>query len=168
MKRLYLRSWSYNAAQILTELAKIVENNGGVVKPAPYTAIISNSSLFGSIKELKDRIEKLKSSRETEEIKATIKKLSGYLEDLELIDNTPITVTHTSYILFSFNGFCYCYEMSANPFLDFYYKKSQVKDGESYLKDKKSWWRDCFLSFRCTKADITEAAKLIFNMLISA
>ena len=43
-QRLYLDSWSYNAALVLTELAKIVWNNGGRVKPV-NKALITNRSL---------------------------------------------------------------------------------------------------------------------------
>ena len=41
--RLYLTTWEYNAARIITELAKIVKNHDGRVKPA-HTAIISDRS----------------------------------------------------------------------------------------------------------------------------
>ena len=41
--RLYLRSWEYNAARIITELARVIENHGGRVKPTK-TAIISDRS----------------------------------------------------------------------------------------------------------------------------
>lgn len=39
--RLYLKPWEYNAARIMTGLARIVENHGGRVKPTK-TAIISD------------------------------------------------------------------------------------------------------------------------------
>lgn len=39
--RLYLKTWEYNAARIITELANIVNNHGGRVKPTK-TAIISD------------------------------------------------------------------------------------------------------------------------------
>lgn len=42
-ERLYLRAWEYNAARIISELAKIVQNHGGRVKPT-NTAIISDRS----------------------------------------------------------------------------------------------------------------------------
>jgi len=42
-ERLYLRAWEYNAARIITELASIVKNHGGRVKPT-HTAIISDRS----------------------------------------------------------------------------------------------------------------------------
>lgn len=40
-ERLYLGSWEYNAARILSKLAEIVESNGGRVKPLNH-AIIQN------------------------------------------------------------------------------------------------------------------------------
>lgn len=40
-QRLYLGSWGYNAARILSKLAEIVESNGGRVKPLNH-AIIQN------------------------------------------------------------------------------------------------------------------------------
>ena len=40
-ERLYLRTWEYNAARIITELSNIVSNHGGRVKPTHIT-IISN------------------------------------------------------------------------------------------------------------------------------
>lgn len=171
-QRLYLGSWKYNAALILTELAKIIENNGGRVKPL-YTAVISNRYLESIIKNLKDQIEGLESLKETEKIKNVIGNLSKELAELEFIDNTPITVTHTSYISFIFDDFYYYYQVDNNPFFDFYYEKNHIKDGKyignTYLeKDNQSWWNDCFLSFRCSEADRKEAANLIFNMLVSA
>lgn len=44
--RLYFKSWEYNAARIITELARIVENHGGRVKPT-HTAIISDRNATG-------------------------------------------------------------------------------------------------------------------------
>lgn len=42
-ERLYLRAWEYNAARIISELANIVKNRGGRVKPT-NKAIISDRS----------------------------------------------------------------------------------------------------------------------------
>ena len=172
-ERLYLNSWNYNAALILTELAKIIENNDGRVKPGLHTAVISNRSLEGKIKEVKGRIKSLESIEETEKIKTVIGNLSKELIELESIDNEPITVTHTSYISFIFDDFYYYYQVDDNPFFDFCYKKNHIKNGKYisntyHRKDKQSWWNDCFLSFRCSEADRKEAANLIFNMLVSA
>lgn len=48
-ERLYLRAWEYNAARILSELANIVRNNGGKVKPTK-NAIVSDRDNEGQSK----------------------------------------------------------------------------------------------------------------------
>lgn len=133
-ERLYLRSWEYNAARILTELAKIVKNHDGRVKPT-HTAIISD-----------------RNAKEQSE---------------------PITVTHTSYISFVLNETYYYYQVNDNPFFEFYYSKTPIKNGKRSRDaglevDKKEWLYDCFFKSNCGQADIVEAANLIFNMLCNA
>jgi len=131
-ERLYLRAWEYNAARIITELANIVNNHGGKVKPTP-TAIIS----YRSTKE----------------------------------ENEPITVTHTSYISFILDKTYYYYQVDDNPFFEFYYSKTPMKNGKYSVvleTDKKEWLFDCFLKSNCGQSDIIEAANLIFNMLCNA
>lgn len=133
-ERLYLRAWEFNAARILTELANIVNNHGGRVKPTK-TAIISD-----------------RSAKEEAE---------------------PITVTHTSYISFIMDETYYCYQVNDNPFFEFYYNKTPIKNGtrsrDAGLEaDKKEWLFDCFFGSNCGQQDIIEAANLIFNMLCKA
>lgn len=133
-ERLYLRAWEYNASRILTELAKIVTNNGGRVKPT-HTAIISDRSA-------------------TEE-------------------SEPITVTHTSYISFVLDETYYYYQVNDNPFFEFYYQKTPIKNGmrsrdAGAEADKKEWLFDCFFGSNCGQQYITESANLIFNMLCNA
>jgi hypothetical protein len=133
-ERLYLRAWEYNAARIITELANIVENHGGRVKPT-NAAIISDRS----------------AKEETE----------------------PITVTHTSYISFVLDDTYYHYQVNNNPFFDFYYNKTPIKNGKrsrdaGLEADKKEWLFDCFFGSNCGQQDIIEAANLIFNMLCNA
>ena len=57
-QRLYLGTWEYNASQILTELAKIVINNGGRVKPLK-NAIVSNRSITDAKQEYTEKIKQL-------------------------------------------------------------------------------------------------------------
>ena len=133
-ERLYLRAWEYNAARIISELANIVKNHGGRVKPT-NKAIISDRSA-------------------TEEAE-------------------PITVTHTSYISFVLNETYYYYQVNDNPFFEFYYNKTPIKKGKrsgdaGLEADKKEWLFDCFFKSGCPDEDITEAAYLIYNMLINA
>ena len=132
--RLYLKTWEYNAARIMTELAKIVKNHDGRVKPT-HTAIISD-----------------RNAKEQSE---------------------PITVTHTTYISFILDETYYYYQVDSNPFFEFYYNKTPIKNGmrsrDAGLEaDKKEWLYDCFLSSNCGQPDIVEAANLIFNMLCNA
>jgi len=133
-ERLYLRTWEYNAARIITELANIVNNNGGRVKPT-HKAIISD--------------------RNAEK------------------ENEPITVTHTSYISFILDETHYYYQVDSNPFFEFYYNKTPIKNGKrskdaGLEADKKEWLYDCFFMSNCGQPDIIEAANLIFNMLCNA
>lgn len=133
-ERLYLRAWEYNAARIITELANIVNNHGGRVKPT-NTAIISDRS----------------ATEETE----------------------PITVTHTTHISFILDETYYYYQVNDNPFFEFYYSKTPIKNGK-YSKDaglefdKKEWLFDCFFKSNCRQPDIVKAANFIFNMLCNA
>ena len=133
-ERLYLRAWEFNAARIITELANIVTNHGGRVKPT-HSAIISNRSA-------------------TEEAE-------------------PITVTHTSYISFVLDETYYYYQVNDNPFFEFYYHKTPIKNGQcsrdaGLEADKKEWVFDCFFGSNCGRPDVIEAANLIFNMLCNA
>ena len=133
-ERLYLRAWEYNASRIISELANIVNNHGGRVKPT-NTALISDRSA-------------------TEEAE-------------------PITVTHTSYISFVLNETYYYYQVNDNPFFEFYYLKTPIKNGKrsrdaGLEADKKEWVFDCFFGSNCGQQDIIEAANLIFNMLCNA
>lgn len=133
-ERLYLLAWEYNAARIISELAKIVQNHGGRVKPT-HTAIISDRS----------------ATEETE----------------------PISVTHTSYISFVLDETHYYYQVNDNPFFEFYYNKTPIKNGKrsrdaGLEADKKEWLFDCFFGSNCGQQDIIEAANLIFNMLCNA
>ena len=133
-ERLYLRAWEYNAARIITELANIVNNHGGRVKPS-NTAIISDRS-------------------------------AGEKSE-------PITVTHTTYISFILDETYYYYQVDSNPFFEFYYNKTPIKNGKrsrdaGLEADKKEWLYDCFFGSKASQDDVKEAANMIFNMLCNA
>ena len=172
-ERLYLKTWEYNAARILTELAKIIINNGGKVKPL-LTAIISNRSITVAKQEYTEKIEQLTELEKTshnEKRAATIKTYSEKLTELKKVDNTPVAVTHTSYINFVYNGFYFYYQVDGNPFFDFFYTKTPVNNGKysqdaCIEEDRKEWLNDCFFSATCSKSDIKEGANFIFNMLV--
>lgn len=176
-ERLYLPAWGYNAARIMTELAQIIVNNGGKVKPT-NTAIISNRHLSESIREAADRVKSLEaaiSERGTNETRAAaLVNYKKQLSDMEAINNDPITVTHTTYITFVHDSTYYYYQVDDNPFFPFHYVKTPVKNNK-YSKDagateddKKEWLYDSFFGFNCLDADVKEAANFIYNMLINA
>lgn len=173
-ERLYLDSWNYNVALIMTELAKIVENHGGRVEPTKH-AIISDRYYDQRIEWLKKRISKMEETQELDYREARAKALYNYrleLEQLELQDKKPVSVTHTSFISFVHDGIYYYYQINDNPFFDFHYQKIPINRGyisSCYAQsDKKEWCYDCFMSYDCAYGDIKEAANLIYNMLMMA
>lgn len=174
-RRLYLNSWNYNAAKILSRLAAIVADNGGRVKPQ-NSAIISNRSRDAAIRECSEKVERytaLEKNNHNPARAAAILKYSSKLEKLQAINNDPITVTNVSYIRFTLGDCMYYYDVDDNPFFNFHYSKIPVVNGAYNAmcysdNDKKEWLHDCFFGADCSDADITEAAYLIFNMLVNA
>lgn len=174
-ERLYLSNWNYNACRITTALATIVENNNGIVKPYK-NAIVSNRTLSEAIHDIENKLEKIEAKQlenYTEKRAVYIETQKQKLEKYKSINNEPITVTHTTWISFIFDGMYYSYSMDNNPFFEFYYTKTPVKHGKISRdvysnKDNKEWLYDCFLGFGVSDEDIKEAANLIFNMLVNA
>lgn len=174
-ERLYLTTWNYNAARIITRLAEIVTNNGGRVKPQ-YKAVISNRNRDSAIREYREKIERY---TEMEKVKSNparvnaIREYSKKLQGLEMINGEPITVTHTTYIRFVLNDTMYYYQVSDNPFFEFVYSKVPTQNGEYTpncycMNDKKQWLYDCLFSYECSETDIKNAANSIFDMLLQA
>lgn len=63
--------------------------------------------------------------------------------------------------------------MDENPFFEFYYTKTPIKNGKHSCDtisndDKKTWLYDRYLKFGCTENDIKKAAEYIFNMLATS
>ena len=88
-------------------------------------------------------------------------------------ETEPITVTHTSYISFVLDETYYYYQVNDNPFFEYYYNKTPIKNGKrsrdaGLEADKKEWVFDCFFGSNCGQQDIIEAANSIFNMLCAA
>lgn len=179
-QKLYLSSWEYNAALILKELCSIIENNGGRVKPEKNTALIVNRSLHGEILETECRLEKLRKAEETQKPNPARAKVISVLEnkltELKSIpEREPVEANHLTYIRFVLDGFCYYYQMDENPFFDFYYEKTPVKNGAysrnaclDIDKNKNEWLFDCFFDRDCSDENIKEAANIIFNMLVNS
>lgn len=180
--KLYLSNWDYNAALIIEELAAIVENNGGTVKPGTVT-IIENRALNTNKREAAARLEQLErieaeAPGTNEHRTDAIKRLRADIEKWEHIDNTPRTVHHctwsSAYISFKLGGMYYYYQTDSNPFFDFHYQKTPIDINGTVSccacleNDPKEWLWDCFLRADATDADRREAANLIYNMLVKA
>lgn len=174
-ERLYPDSWEYNGARIMSKLAEIIIENGGRVKPCKK-AVISNRT----IEEMKNKIsEKLDLYKSLEEKAhkdgraAAIEKKEKELKELESVKNDPIVVTHTSYISFIYDNTYYYYQMDDNPFFEFLLIKTPIKNNK-YSRDaaleetEKDWLEDQLLKIGCSEKDINDAAKKIFDMLVSS
>ena len=171
-ERLYLTSWEYNAAKILSRLAVIIQEKGGKVQPL-HTALISNRNLSSAINKNKQTLENYMSAASSERIKTEIQRVTDKIKKLESINNEPISVTHTSYIKFILNGMIYYYELNDNPFFPFYYSKTKVIDNMFCLdiyaeEDPKKWIEEYHMTFECPDEKIETAANFIFNMLMNA
>ena len=175
-ERLYLRTWEYNAARILTELANIVKSYNGKVKPLK-NALISNRTLDKIKRELQDSIETnmkyLASNPENTPLEIRLKENKRKLAELESINNDPIQVTHTTYITFAYNEYIYSFSVNDNPFFPFYFSKTEIKNGKYSLdvyssEDDKLWMHDDLFSYFCTDMRIKETANIIFQKLISS
>lgn len=182
--RLYLGSWKYNAAHILTELETIVKNHGGEMcstwegKTAPAWVterkqyIITNRTLSEAIRKENEFLSRLETLGRTDAARETREKIAQY----ETINNDPKTLYYGDYLYMCFvlDGYYYCFSMDDNPFFDFHFAKVKIepenKINRNYYShtDKKEWWDDCFWRFDCSPEDRREAANLIFNMLLTA
>ena len=174
-ERLYPDSWEYNGARIISKLAELVVENGGRVAPCKR-AVISNRTIDNMKIECSLRLEKLKSLEEKKHkdiLVAAIEKKKEDLKELEQIKNDPITVTHTSYISFVLENTYYYFQLDDNPFFEFLLVKTPIKNGK-YSKDaaleetEKDWLEDELLKIGCSEKAIEDAAKSIFDMLVTS
>ena len=174
-ERHYATSWQYNSARILTRLAQLVTAQGGKVKPL-HPAILSDHNLEDAIQEIEARICTL-TERENESHSdaqtLALQTCLSRLDRLRAIPNTPITVTHTSYISFAMNGLYYSYQLDSNPFFPFYYLKTPIENGtyssDACLEDDpKSWFTDPLVGFGCPQSEIETAAQAILALLLAA
>lgn len=176
IKKLYLCSWTYNAALILTELDKIIKNNGGKIVSTWRTTkrpeiLITNRNLTTAIQDASARVNRVILHKSVDPAP-----FINELKQLESINNNFILTCHGDYLYTSFilNGCYYNYNMNDNPFFEFYYTKTSVINGNKIintcysLNDKKLWWKDIFYSYKCTHEQRRAAALDIFNMLLSS
>ena len=183
---LYLTTWDYNRILIIAELAKIVTDNGGKVKPG-YSfnnGYIVNRSITQAISEAKSKAEAVKENiengkaKDTEKAAAYLEKLNKTVAELETINNDPVEVDNGGYIRFILDGYYYGVDFPDNPFFEFWTSKTKVREDNTISRDVYSdrletndfLW-NCFVSISgkiATKDDRREAANIIFNKLITA
>lgn len=174
-ERLYLSTWEYNMCRIMTTLAEQVVGRGGRVKPQKK-AIISNRNVDALKREYSEKIEtyiELEKEQSYPPRAAASTKYREKLEELEAVNNEPITVTHTSYISFVLNDMYYYYQMDDNPFFEFMYSKTPIRNGKRsaniYLsEDIKEWAKSYDLFKTLTDMEVSDAATKILEMLLSA
>lgn len=177
-ERLYLTSWQYNAMLIIDELARIVEEAGGRVKPGKK-AIITNRAVSSTIREISQNIEHIEELNrkygETEDRNDAIRRYREHLSTYEQFDNTPIEVRGQSWINFIIGDKYYYYSFDDNPFFDFNYLKTAINsNGEinanaCYEADPRAWESGhSILSHTLTAEERKEIAKSIFDMLMTA
>lgn len=172
----YLNTWHYNAALILTELEKIVINNGGRLcstweRSERINFEIINRGLDEQIhkyKETVNRFERLTKKAPCE--------ITRELERLQNINNEPRNTFYADYLYISFvyNDHYYYYQMDRNPFFDFLFIKTKLINENTTARNvygstpSREWMLDCFWHFDCSPEDRREAANLIFNELVNA
>lgn len=175
-ERHYATSWQLNSARILTRLAQLVTAQGGKVKPL-HPAILSDRNLEDDIQDLETRIRTLTEQENESHSDAQTLALQtclSHLDRLRAIPNTPITVTHTSYISFAMNGLYYSYQLDSNPFFPFYYMKTPIENGTysgdaCLANEPKPWLNDnSFIRFGCSDSEIETAAQAILALLLAA
>lgn len=184
---LYFNNAKYNLTLILNELVKIVENEGGKVKPAYHNGYIENRSYYEIANECKTRRLRFQAALEegkvtepekVEKLKAAIEKWKEEEEENEKAgEESKRAVAHEGYIRFTLNGYCYYFQMPENVFSyeDIRAIKTKIINNQ-YSKDAASdeiprgWLWDCFYSISDQKPEIEEdrkeAANIIFNELV--
>lgn len=175
-QRLYATSWQYNSARILTRLAQLVTAQGGKVKPL-HPAVLSDRNLEDAIQETESKMNHLPEPNPDSWLDVRFIVEHHYLnklEELRAIPNTPIIVTHTSYISFAMNGFYYSYQLDDNPFFPFYYMKTPIENGTysgdaCLANEPKPWLNDnSFIRYGCSDSEIETAAQAILAQLLAA
>ena len=177
-QRLYLDSWNYNAALILSELARIVVEHGGRVEPPRHTAIVTNRSIDSAIRTYTARLDRLvelnKLYGASEARDCEIIRLRGEIDRLSSIKNDPVEVPGQNWIHFVLNGKVYSMSLDENPFFEFYYSKTPLRDDGKYSLDAcidefdKGWVYDCLLTGEATADDRHNAANEVFRIMTGA
>lgn len=179
---LYLSSWNYNATRVINELAKIVENNNGIVKKNAHDGYIVNRSIIEKIRERQSditRLEGIKANGDYNEkvinsINNSIKLYNKEIKELQSLNNEPLHADFNNFISFVFEGNYYYYQFDENFLFNFNYQKTPIINGNKISWNAcleasgKEWVFDCLFDYDCKECDIKEAANILFNYLVNA
>lgn len=181
-ERLYLSSWGYNAARVLSRVEKLVQDNGGAVIVREYnrTALVSDRNLSAIIGKEKDMCDSLRAALDAgyndgrdNGRRASLANYSANLEKHLSIDNSPIPCRWFTYISFILDGVYYAINLDDNFLFPFTYQKIHLDSDNSYTGDyyaeqlTKEWQFDSLIRCGCSQDDINEAAAMLFNSLIN-
>lgn len=177
---LYLDNWNYNAFLIMEELRRIIDNHGGRYK-AQTPGNVVKRSLLDAIRKNKEDAERIRARIESGDIHggklpaAYLEKLATETAELEAMPNDPRPVSGGSYLSFVLDETFYYIQLDENPFFEFYFSKTPLKNGKRSRDAvsqelKKDFLWDCFFSTTkpATDEDRREAAEMIFNQIVAA
>lgn len=180
-ERLYLNSWEYNMARVISELARIVVDRGGRCKRLPY-AMVTNRTNYNKAIELKSKVElyeqninKYSNAELIEKLKTALEKTRAEYEQAKAVaDNEkPVKVEYTSYIDFVLNDTRYYFQIDNNPFFPVLASKTPVKNGK-YSRDavlgefEKDIAFDQMILSSASEQEINEVASLILDTLVNS
>ena len=181
-ERLYLDSWTYNAARVLARIEKMVSDNGGTVIVRDYNryALVSDRTLEECIKKAQDTCDKVRAAIDShyedgrdDARRAYLAENVKKLEQYKRIDNTPIRCRWFTCISFVLDGVYYAINLDDNFLFPFTYQKIRLAADNSYTGDyyaeqlTKEWQFDSLIRCGCSQDDINEAAAMLFNSLIN-
>lgn len=177
-QRLYLTTWECNVLRVFGILAKLVEEAGGRVKQPAHTAVISNRTLdserMGCQRRLEDLTRISEERGHSDSRDRAIAETGARLDYLSSLDNSETEVYGQSWINFILDGKKYYASVDDNPFFDYNYIKTPLKDDGTYSADAsvdtldRSWAGDCLFRYGCTDGQRLDAAKQLFDLLRAA
>lgn len=135
MKKLYLKTWSFNIYRILNEIRKEIEKNGGeLVESSPYISkkekiMIYDRYYLEAERETRANLEKSPTLEEYNR-----KYFKSYYEAIKRNYKYKKIVKCESWLHFYYEGFIYYIEIDENPFFEHYIIKERAeKEGETYI-----------------------------------
>ena len=179
-QKLYLKPWEYNACRIMSALANVVTEKGGVVDYTyQRTALICDASAFDEAREKQSRLEQMKVQAKSspsyrEKFGEMMSQLEKDVAELQKVKETFIPCEFQLSLTFSYDNKLYNYSLDENPFFDFYYGKTPIVNGK-YSVDavreeapRRDWWTDDLFRHNFPDDKIREIANTIFDFLEQA